>query len=199
MPTSDYNDEEIINKLNSNQAGEVEAMVSYLLGKFRGMVGKIVTNFNGEWEADVNTVLHDSTTALVKKVQNGSYQSERAKLSTLFYTIAQNNWLNIDRQRSRSQKREKEYKLYYPVKSHVVSEAEKILHREEIVKLMANKIEQLDEECQKILWDFWMQDKPLKEIAEELEKSVDAVKKKHSRCFKKLQKLFNGNPEDYFS
>ena len=81
----------------------------------------------------------------------------------------------------------------------MLNDVEEKMNSKEVREKVAAAIQQLDDTCQQILKKFWLEDKSMKEIGEEMETTVDAAKQRNHRCMKKLRDLLKADFEDWFN
>ncbi len=192
--THHYSDQEIIRQLTSTNHREVEAGVKYLLDQFRGLVRDLVKNQKDCALPDIEPILHDATTDLVQNVQVGKYQPGRSSLSTYFYAIAKHKLLNLARYRQRRKEIQNEDKLTQQIDNIEIEDS--YLMSEEVRKKLAAAIAKLNKPCQQILIEYWLEERPLKEIGQEMGLSFSAIKKRHQRCKQHLRDILGEDFED---
>jgi RNA polymerase sigma factor (sigma-70 family) len=193
MPATQLTDEEVIRRLRSSNRRLVEDATAFLLEQHEPMIHALVRQKGGDNDEDVNPVLHDAVIALVQKVKSGEFDNGRTKLSTYLYAIARNTLNNQLRKRHFETQKLQEH---FPLLSF--NDVEKTMEDKEKKEKIAAAILKLDKPCQKVLFDYWWEGKSLKEIADEMGKSQDAVKQRHHRCIQRLRDLLENDLKDWF-
>ncbi|MEZ4927424.1 MAG: sigma-70 family RNA polymerase sigma factor [Saprospiraceae bacterium] len=192
-----HSDEDIIRYLCSGNQRQVEDMTNYLLTQFRGMVISQVKSVNGDLDWDVEDVLHEAIIALIKHIQEGVFQPNKAKISTYFYVIARNTLSKQLRQRSISKD--------IPFENHTgddrligLNDAERLLQSADVRKRITSALQQLDPICREVLVRFWLEDQSMRDISTALGKSLDMIKQRNRRCLQHLRKLLSPYFKDWF-
>lgn len=192
-PTPELTDEELVQQIRNGSKTELDSIVRYLHQRFQGLVAQIVGRFGGDLEDDTAYVLNDSLLVLIKKIHDGSYEEGRSSLSTYFYSIAEKQLLNRLRKKQRQARSRK-----LPAPLLILNDVEEKTNSKEVKEKIAAAFKQLDEPCQQVLRKFWIEDKSMKEISEEMDISVDAAKQRNHRCMKKLRDLLENDFKDWF-
>lgn len=198
MPHPLHSDEDILRELLSGDRQRGEAVSRYLHQQYRGLVANLVQTGGGNINEDVDDVLDTAATALVLHVRNGTYQPGKAGLSTYFYGIARNTLRNRMRERN-ARKELLMGELPAELPALTLNDVEKRLNSKEVGEKVAAAIRQLDDTCQQVLMQYWLEGKSMREIAEALEKSEDAVKQRNHRCMKQLREILKYDFENWFN
>ncbi len=192
-PTPKLTDEEVVQQIRNGSKTELDNVVRYLHQRFQGLVAKIVGRLGGDLKDDTAYVLNDSLLVLIKKIHDGTYEQGRSSLSTYFYSIAEKQLLNRLRKKQRHLR-----KSELPAPLLMLNDVEEKTNSKEVKEKIAEAFKQLDEPCQQVLLKFWIEDKSMKEISEELGIQVDAAKQRNRRCMKKLRDLLENDFKDWF-
>ena len=181
----------IIDRLRRGNEKDQNEVAQQLLMSFRGIVHAIVIQPGYGNQEDLQDVLNDAVTDLIQYIKSDKFESSEAKLSTFFYAIAKNKWLNVIRQRTREPRfteiaEDAQSKSQKPVVDEIISSEERLQVRDALNKL--------DNSCFRILYKYWIQDMKLKDIANELNVSEEVIKKRHERCRKKLRLYLKQDP-----
>lgn len=187
-------DDILIQKIQSVQERELNAAVAELLEQNRNRIAKII-RIGGGTDDDIEMILNDAVLELIAKVQNGSFDPSKAKLSTLLFTIAKNKWLDELKRRYQTNKHETtlDESLASPNHTPLNPIEEEIFTLEEREKI-ARALEQLDATCRELFQMKYREGVSLREIAKKLGVKEDAIKKRHERCKEKLKQIFGQDP-----
>lgn len=185
--------EKLVQQLNNGNERAVNEAAVAIRNAAREMVQKVVRLGNGSAE-DVNTVLNDTVTDLITILQKERYEPEKAKLTTLIYSIAKNKWLTILRLRhppsvdraSTELEKHATDPWKNPIELHLFSKEERRLVRQAIL--------QLEAEDRILIEKKYLEGVSLRIIADQLGISEQAVKKRHERCKKKMRQFLGKDP-----
>ena len=180
-------DAAIIAQIRSESAKETRDAVAHMLQIFRGLVYAIVVRPGIGTQEDADDILNDSVSDLVLRLREEDFHLRETRLSTFFYAIAKNKWLNILRGRARTL-HTSDISLQVEVPSDAPAPLDDLIAREQRT-LIHQALSKLDDSCFSLLYQFWIEDKKLKDIAINLRISEMSVKKRHERCRKKLRKF----------
>ncbi len=165
MISEDTPDAVIVKKIREGSPKEERDVAAYLLGSFRGMVHSIVIRPGFGSEEDAQDVLNDAVSDLITRMKEGDFVLINTKLSTFFYSIAKNKWLNILRKRS------KIITLIDLPETEAKTAGENGLLDEILAKeqafLVHNALKHLDDACFGLLYRYWIMDMKLVDIADE--------------------------------
>lgn len=191
MTPQHHTDLNIIDRIKRGSVKDQHEVAQHLLKSFRGIVHSIVVKPGLGSHEDLQDILNDAVTDLILYVRSDKFEPSETKLSTFFYAIAKNKWLNVIRQRSREPHfidipEALQSKSYRPILDDLISSEEK--------KEVKVALERLDQSCFNLLYKYWIQDMKLKDIAAELDVSEEVVKKRHERCRKKLRIYLKRDP-----
>ncbi|MEL6193926.1 MAG: sigma-70 family RNA polymerase sigma factor [Bacteroidota bacterium] len=179
-----YSDEEIVEGLRQ---GGVEAniYIRYLYRKHVTLIIKLVTDNTGT-EEEARDVFQDALVIFYEQVRRETF-SLKAKISTYLYAVARNLWLNTLKKRKLAHK----FQLIQEKEGVGVEESPMVgvlsKEREWIVK---QAMEELKEDCRKILILSVFEHLPMKEIYQKMgfQNEQIARNKKH-KCLKYLKKI----------
>ncbi len=192
--TTFLTDEEIIHQIRNGEKAIQNSLVEYLYQRYYGMVVSIVNRLGGDPNEDATFVLNDSLMVLLEKISDETYQANRSSLSTYFYAIAEKQLMN----RLRKRKRHQQNGATLPDFLLTLNDVEEKMNSKEVSEKVAAAIQQLDEPCQQVLMKYWLEDKSMKEISDDMDITVDTVKQRNHRCMKKLKDLLKHQFEDWF-
>lgn len=186
-----HSDLNIIDRIKRGTVKDQHEVAQHFLKSFRGIVHSIVVKPGLGSHEDLQDILNDAVTDLILYIRSDKFEPSETKLSTFFYAIAKNKWLNVIRQRSREPHftdipEAMQSESHQPILDELISVEEK--------KEVKVALERLDQSCFDLLYKYWIQDMKLKDIAAELNVSEEVVKKRHERCRKKLKLYLKKDP-----
>lgn len=179
-----FTTQEIVEQLRIGE--NVEGITTYLYRRFEGKSIRLVQRLGGTYE-DAEDVLHDSLLALLHHIQEDKFDAVGvASLDTYFYSIVRNEWLNKNRGDSRRLQREE-------TAAAMTSSVENTTPLSEMIQndTAYQVFQKIGEKCRKILSAYYAENRPLTEVAEELQISLGALRVEKHRCMKKLSSLVN--------
>lgn len=182
----------IIERLKKGTAKDEREIARLFLQSYRGMVHSIVMQPGFGNHQDVQDILHDAVSDLISYVRSDKFEVKEARLSTFFYAIAKNKWLNVIRQRAKEITFTEIPEEIRPGSAH--GELVDDLITSEERSQVRDALSKIDDSCFKILHKYWILDMKLKDIATELNMSEELVKKRHERCRKKLKIYLKKDP-----
>ena len=187
---------EIFTQMNSEQEllaelkkGSSNAFEMLYKQHFR-MIAALITRMGGKQE-DIEDVFQESLFILVKKIREPDFQLT-AKVGTFLHAIARNTWLK----NSHNAPKEKNVPME-DMQKYAIAEEDNSLHFEEkelMIGVLLDKINTLDEECQKVIRMTFIKKMSHSEVAEILGYSKSFIKVKKFRCLGYLRKLMMDSP-----
>ena len=192
MTPDDNADIAIIKRIRQGSDRDEHEVAQHLLQSFRGMVYAIVMKPGYGNAQDVQDILHDAVSDLILYVRSDKFEANDAKLSTFFYAIARNKWLNVLRKRSKDITLD-EIPDQMQSRSGQPEILEDLIRSEERLQVR-EALKNIDDSCFSILYKYWILDLKLKDIAKELDISEAVAKKRHERCRKKLKIYLKKDP-----
>lgn len=186
--------EKLVQQLSSGNERTVNEAALALREQSKAMVAVIVKFKNGTKE-EFDTVLNDTITSVIRILQKGRYEKERANLTTLIYTIAKHKWLTIlkDRHKNGSILVPIHHLPEHPL-AHRKNPIEINLFSQEEKERIRWAIRQLNPKDRMLIEKKYLEGVSLRVIAEQLAISEDAVKKRHERCKQKLKEILGKDP-----
>lgn len=175
-------DQQIVDQLKNGET----AVFKYLYADFEKISG-FVTQNSGK-EEDAKDFFHETLIVFYEKITNGEFEL-KSKLSTYLYSVCKNLWLY----HLRSNKPVVYNALNIEDKNDFFEEIavdghENVSEKEEIMNLVAEKLENLEEPCHSILMLFYYKKLDYKTIAQKLNyKTEKVVKNQKYRCLQKLK------------
>ena len=187
---------EIFTQMNSEQEllaelkkGSSNAFEMLYKQHFR-MVAALITRMGGKKE-DIEDVFQESLFILVKKIREPNFQLT-AKVGTFLHAIARNTWLK------NSHKGPKEMNVPLDdMQKYAIADQDDSLQIDEkelMIGVLLDKINTLDEECQKVIRMTFIKKMSHAEVAEILGYSLSFIKVKKFRCLGYLRKMVLDSP-----
>ena len=171
------NDQQLVDAIKN---GDKDAMVQLYKDNGSSIRNYVLKN-NGNSD-DAEDVLQDTCIALWEKIQNNQIEL-RAKLSTLAFAIARNQWLKRLNKLSKSVQIDgiNTEKMSAHTDSFQFDDKKKV---QEVLGLIGEK-------CKELLTLFYFDGFDMNTIAEKMNyNNADTVKAKKHQCFKSLQEQF---------
>lgn len=161
-----------------------EKQLEHLYQQYRPRIKRWIRKYFAQVpEADVEDILQDTFVAYFLNVREGRYEAGKAKLETYLIEIAKHKLLNFQKARRIELSWEGQ-----PLRLTVENEALAQYKAEEIVFLIEKVAAFSSESCYRLLRLFYIFDKKMEEIAQELGlSSADSAKTKKRSCLKTLQ------------
>lgn len=173
-------DEKLIKQLRRGSSQAYEEVYR----RYYRMAVSIVNKLGGNPE-DVQDAFQEALFVLVKKVREPDFQLT-GKLSTYLYALIRNLYL----------KRNRKHKKEIPVEQEKLPYLEKIQEagmskkeEEALVRIVIEKLEQLEDDCRDLLKYSFFQQLSHAEIAELMDYSPKFVRVKKFRCLEYLRNL----------
>lgn len=157
----------------------------YIYKQFYRMIATYVGKNNGDDE-DAKDLFQETILALMDNLRKPDF-SIKVKVGTYFYSIARFIWIKKLKKRglTTSIDTQSEGDKFIEISESVIEEK---VQQEKKHELIAQKLGELGEVCRKIITDFYLKKKKLKEIAEEMGYTNDFVRVKRMRCMNKFKK-----------
>ncbi|MCB0655935.1 MAG: sigma-70 family RNA polymerase sigma factor [Saprospiraceae bacterium] len=179
-------DEEIIQLIQDEKQ---EGMVALYDDAFN-LVRTLVIRNSGSSE-DAEDLFQEVLVVLVKQIRKGSFEL-KGKLTTYIYAVASKQWLYILRQRKGKEAVSLDDGKTVALEGWAEEDLAEKTEYEEKHTLIAEKLKQLNEECQKIIQWFYYNKIPLLEIGKKLKYTEGSIRVKKNRCMNYLKKLVLG-------
>ena len=157
------------------------------------LIRTLVIRNSGSSE-DAEDLFQEVLVVLVKQIRKGSFEL-KGKLTTYIYAVASKLWLYTLRQRKGKDVVSLDNGNTPELEGWTEDDLAEKTAYEEKHTLIAEKIKQLNEECQKIIQWFYYQKIPLLEIGKKLKYTEGSIRVKKNRCMNYLKKLVLGESE----
>ncbi len=148
----------------------------------------LITQNSGS-EEDAKDIFQEALLVLIKKLKQADFKLT-ASIKTFMYAVVRNLWLKQLRKRG---KKGLVLVIDEPDNGFQIPEDEDFLTEKKIQESRHLKIEaamnNIPEECKKIILNFYFHKLSLKEIAKELEYSDNFIKVKKKRCMDQLKNI----------
>ncbi|MEM9821344.1 MAG: sigma-70 family RNA polymerase sigma factor [Bacteroidota bacterium] len=180
-------DHELIRLLQSGDPLHQEKAFRYFYRQYYGLIESLIVRNSGQKE-DVSDVFHDALIVFFNQVKNSDF-SINSTVKTYFYSICRNLWL----MQLRKAKRNVELKDQH---EQIVLDEDlfETLEMNEKKRLLLRLLNELGEECQRILDLFYFRKLKIKQIQQSLQlASEQVVKNKKGNCLKKIRKKIMEN------
>lgn len=171
--------------LDRIKKGDEQALVM-LYESNRKPIANLISRNNGTRD-DADDVLQESLVVLWERVRSGRFE-QQARISTFLYATARNVWFSRLRRRGR----EVAGDLDPEEQSDAAPSALEALVATEQADLVRQALENLGEQCRKLLHLFYWEELPMSDIADALGfANADTAKAKKYQCKKALEKALS--------
>ena len=168
--------------IDAIKTGDPEG-IKQLYHLYYKMIADMILKNSGQLE-DAEDIFQDTLIALVTAIRKDGFILS-AKLSSLIYSISRNQWLY--------KLRGNKHGPFIPTDGFdpaaEVGQIEEKELFEERHSLIARLIDKISIECQKILKEFYFEEKALKDIGVQMNYTEGSIRVKKSRCMDSLKKL----------
>lgn len=187
----DFTDAELISNL-INSSG-MDAAIRFLYREHFELLSRYILNNSGN-DQDAQDIFQDVIVAFVNLVQAGKFRGE-STIRTFLFSLNKNIWLNELKRKGRALAREEKYE-----KQNLNDEItpDMAMELQQTKEGLMEVIDQLGENCKKILLLFYFENRSMKEIVAQLPyENEQVVRNKKSKCLKKLEQIISGNTNLY--
>ncbi|MEM9822218.1 MAG: sigma-70 family RNA polymerase sigma factor, partial [Bacteroidota bacterium] len=187
LKMSEWTDEIILSRLRSGSEKSVGEALQYLFSEYFGLIRHLTLKNSGT-VLDAEDLFQDAVTIFYEQVVSGKLQLT-CSVKTYLYSICRNQWSNQLRKRKEVELNDEGQEYIDIADSHLEA-----LIETEAGRLIAQLIQQMGEECQKVLQYFYYDQMKMKKIAELMHYSGEQIaKNKKSKCLKALRNLVQGS------
>ena len=180
-------DSELVNFLQSGDSGRQESAFRHLYRNYFGLIESLVLSNAGTKE-DAADIFHDGLIVLFNNVKKGAF-NVKSTIKTYLYSICRNLWLMKLRSGKRETSLEEKHEHIQIQEDHF-----KTLVIDEKKQLLLNLLQELGEDCRKILELYYFRKLKMNEISTKLNLASEQVaKNKKSRCMKNIRSKVQGN------
>ena len=182
-----FSDAEVISNLMENT--RVDAALRHLYRENFELLSRYIVNNSGS-EQDAEDIFQEVMVAFIGLVKAGKFRGE-SSIRTFLFSLNKNIWLNELKRRGRAEARELKYEKQ---NEQVAVTADMAMELKQTKSELMEVIEQLGENCKKILMLFYFENKSMKEIVDHLPyENEQVVRNKKSKCLKKLEEMVTAN------
>jgi RNA polymerase sigma factor (sigma-70 family) len=155
-----------------------------------GTIQSFILNNNGSAE-DAKDVFQEAIILLYEKVNAGQFELQ-SKIKTYLYSVCRRIWLKRLQKMQRFGNIIEDAEELIPVEEDLDEQKRK----EEAFQIMDKSLSQLGEPCRSLIEAFYIQKKPMHEIAEQFGyTNADNAKNQKYKCLMRLKKLFFNHPK----
>ena len=186
-----FTDAELIHSLMTNTG--TEEAIRFLYREHFELLSRYILNNSGN-EQDAEDIFQEVIVAFINLVQAGKFRGE-SSIRTFLFSLNKNIWLNELKRKGRAMIREEKYEKQNEQPEVTADVAMEMGQTK--VDLM-KVIEELGENCKKILLLFYFENRSMKEIVAHLPyENEQVVRNKKSKCLKKLEQLITNDTNLY--
>jgi len=186
-----FTDTELVSNLMDNTA--TDAAISFLYREHFELLNRYILNNSGN-EQDAEDIFQEVIVAFINLVQAGKFRGE-SSIRTFLFSLNKNIWLNELKRRGRAMVREEKYKKQNE-QQEATADIAMELHQTKAELMQV--IDELGENCKKILLLFYFENRNMKEIVAHLPyENEQVVRNKKSKCLKKLEQIITANTNLY--
>jgi RNA polymerase sigma factor (sigma-70 family) len=186
-----FTDDSLIDSLKTDSASN--GAIRFMYRQYFAVLSRYVLTNNGSGQ-DAEDVFQEVIVAFVNLVRADKFRGE-SSIKTFLYSLNKNIWLNELKRRGRASAREEKYEIQNRQKEPWLDKA---LELTQTKAGLMNAVNELGENCKKILLLFYFDNKSMKEILAYLPyENEQVVRNKKSKCLKRLEELVTGNPNLY--
>lgn len=190
MKTEGISDTELIAGLRSSRQSEQDDAIRQLYRHYYAMIEQLILKNQGT-KADAADIFQEGVVVFYRKARQADFKLT-ASSGTFLYAVCRNLWL----MRLRKQKRETELTDVHTETIAVEGDVFEYLQDHERSAWVAEALQQLKEDCRKVLIYFYFDRRRMTEIQELMNyQSPQVAKNKKSRCMQKLRELVKNRPE----
>ncbi|RZJ98754.1 MAG: sigma-70 family RNA polymerase sigma factor [Flavobacterium sp.] len=186
-----FTDAELVGSLMERNANDTA--IRFLYEEHFELLSRYVINNSGS-EQDAEDIFQEVIIAFINLVKAGKFRGE-STIKTFLFSLNKNIWLNELKRRGRAMAREEKYEKLNVQSSLTADQLMEIQQtKTDLLKVM----DELGENCKKILLLFYYENRSMKEIVDFLPyENEQVVRNKKSKCLKKLEQLVTGNKNLY--
>ena len=159
-------------------------ILRFLYDNIGPQVFRLISQSGGSMD-DAQDIFQDGLLAVYTNIRTGKYQlNSTARFSTYLMQICKYKWYDVRKSAYVSKKTDEGGEL-----PDLPDEPEALFEEEEKIKRLYRLLDQLGEQCKKILHLFYWEKKPLQEVAELTGLEPASAKNQKYRCINRLKEL----------
>ena len=186
-----FTDAELIGSLMKN-AGMDDAL-RFLYRQHFELLSRYILNNSGN-EQDAEDIFQEVMVAFINLVRAGKFRGE-SSIRTFLFSLNKNIWLNELKRKGRAMVREEKYEKQNQLEEPTADIA---MELQQTKAELMQAINELGENCKKILLFFYFENMSMKEIVAHLPyENEQVVRNKKSKCLKKLEQFVTSNTNLY--
>ena len=178
-----FTDAELISSLVSTEG--TNAAIRFMYREHFELLSRYIYNNNGN-EQDAEDIFQEVLVAFINLVKADKFRGE-SSIKTFLFSLNKNMWLNELKRRGRAVVREEKYEKqneHHEVTADIGMELRQT--KNDLMKV----IDELGENCKKILLLYYFVNRSMKEILAALPYENEQVERnKKSKCLKKLEQI----------
>ncbi|MCB0617191.1 MAG: sigma-70 family RNA polymerase sigma factor [Saprospiraceae bacterium] len=184
----DSSDQTILEHLRSGDPLRQDEAFRHLYREYFGLVENLVRNNSGD-PGEARDVFQDAVIVLFNKAKAADFRLT-SSLKTFLYSICRNLWLMELRKRKRTTTLEDRHE-FIPVEESIFQTLVQTEEKNLLVRLLQN----LGEDCQRILELFYYQRMRMVQIQQAMSLSSEQVaKNKKHKCLQRLRSMVAEHP-----
>lgn len=149
------------------------------------MIQNLVLNNNGTTD-DAADIFQEAMIVLFEKSRNADFELN-CQLKTYLYSVCRRLWLKKLQQQQRFGRQTDDLEQVVPVEEEIEHHEK----RQMDFSIMENALSKIGEPCKSLLEAYYIQKKPMQQIAEEFRyTNADNAKTQKYKCLVRLKKLF---------
>ncbi len=186
-----FTDAELLEGLKKNSPSE--AVLRFLYREHFALLSRYILNNSGS-EQDAEDIFQEVMVAFINLVKAGRFRGE-SSVKTFLFSLNKNMWLNELKRSGRASAREEKYEKQ---NLHENPTADVAMELTQTKAALMKAVNDLGENCKKILLLFYFENKSMKEILEYLPyENEQVVRNKKSKCLKALEGLVTADGNLY--
>lgn len=175
---------------NLERQEEMDRTIHYLYRMHYDTLSRYVMHNSGS-EQDAEDIFQEVMVAFISLVQAAKFRGD-SSIKTFLYALNKNMWLNELKRRGRASKREAAYEIANEKESDAIN---KLVEDREAHRFMLQTVEELGENCKKILLLYYYEQQSMREIVASMHyENEQVVRNQKYKCLKKLEVKMTQQP-----
>lgn len=178
------NEKQVISELKKRNTKILKSVYETYQPMFLSWAGKKYASLS---PVIIEDVYSEAVIDFYENIIKGKYK-HHSSIKTYLFTLGRNKLVNIIKHKMMHQSKEEKIIGITTTRMEISPEREN--QKNEHIAIVKKMMDELCQDCRKVLTSFYFHDKSMNEIAEEMNyKNANVAKSKKNLCFKKLQKL----------